>query len=682
MLLAYGLQLRRPYQCQFGLKKRKFTCSVDLSLSNFIFKDAYIQRPVEEKRVAHLNFFAAQLLPTRNLVSGLILILALSLAQSCGLATGQDSAVLEPPAKQATEQEAQPKLNQAALKQVTYDIEYMSSDEMGGRQPGTPGIQLCEDYIVEEYRKAGLQPLENGTYLQELEVGQTRSVDKDATALILKGPNDTKLELDLGKDFQQLVGRKNFDLSSDLVFVGYGISAEEHNFDEYANVDVKDKVVVLIRYEPQPGDPQSVFDGEDTSRHATGRQKVSAARRAGAAGIIMVNDQSRLDEEGEDGLILPDRFGSNSLPFAQIKRDVFDKMLKASSLTSPLGKELSTVSEIEKLIDSNLEPISQPIKDWSCEFKSAFPVKKTKTNNIIGIIEGEGPNADETIVIGAHYDHLGMGAYGSRAGGRREVHNGADDNATGTAAVIELARRFSARDKKPGRRLVFVCFTAEEMGLLGAIHYCENPIYPLESTAAMMNFDMIGWLRENKLTLYNWNTSPQLDPIFEAANEGLGFDLNKPTRAFGGSDHLPFNEREVPNMFIHTGTNPVYHTPEDDFEEINCEGALRVIDYSERVVDMLAELETKPTFGTPKPFRLGVMLDDEEGGVKIEGVSEDSVAEKAGLLEGDIILDVDGEKMEKRRDLVKVLRRDAGKTVKMKLKRGDDEITLNVELKK
>ena len=193
---------------------------------------------------------------------------------------------------------------------------------------------------------------------------------------------------------------------------------------------------------------------------------------------------------------------------------------------------------------------------------------------------------------------------------------------------------------------------------------------------------MIGWLRNEKLTLYNWNTSPQLDPIFEAANEGLGFDLNKPTQAFGGSDHLPFNQRGVPNMFIHTGTNAVYHTPEDDFDAINCEGALRVIDYSERVVDQLAELETKPTFGKPKPFRLGVMVEDEEGYVEIMGVSEDSIAEKSGLLKGDILIDVDGTEIKKRRDIVKMLRRDVGKTVKLKLKRDDKEITLDVELKR
>lgn len=593
------------------------------------------------------------------------------------LVTPHDVFAQDAPAKAAEKKEVS--IDQDALKQVTYDIKYMSSDEMGGRQPGTPGIKLCEDFIVEEYKKAGLKPLENGTYFQEMEVGNTRIVDKAATALALKGPDDAKVELKLGKDFQQLLGRRDFDLSTDLVFVGYGISAPEHNYDDYKGLDVEGKIVVMIRYEPQAEDESSVFDGADTSRHSSGSQKVTAARRAKAAGIIMVNDS--VNAASADELIQADRFRTNGLPFAQIKRSVLNDLLKGSPLTTPTGEKLSNVKAIEAQIDSNLEPISQVMEGWSADFKSAFNIKKTKTNNIIGIIEGEGPNANETIVIGAHYDHLGMGEYGSRAPGRREIHNGADDNATGTAAVIELARRFNKRDKKPGRRLVFICFTAEEMGLLGAIHYCENPLFPLETTAAMINFDMIGWLRDNKLTLYNWNSSAQLDPVFDSANADFGFDLNKPPRAFAGSDHLPFNQRDVPNVFIHTGQTAVYHTPEDDFETLDCEGALKVIDYSEKVVDALASMDKKPVFGAPKPFRLGVMLDDENGAVTVESVTPGSVAEKAGLQKGDVIVEMNGEAMTKRRDISRLIRRDAGKTAKFKLKRGESEVTLNIKLK-
>lgn len=608
---------------------------------------------------------------------------------SNSLSWGGEALAIQSPEAQALQtaanvQDAAESTSRAnALKRVTYDIEYMSSDAMGGRKPGTPGIKLCEDFLVAEYKKIGLKPLENGTYLQEFGVGGTRIVLEDKTELTLTGPNGAELKLELGKDYQQLTARRGFDLDAELVFVGYGIKADEHNYNEYANVDVEGKIVVLIRMEPQVDDPDSVFDGEETSRHSSGRGKITAARNARAAGIIMVNDQKMSNEE-RDELIQSDRFASTSLPFAHIKRSVFNEILQASPLISPLGKSLDNLNAIENLIDENLEPLSQPVDGWSASFKSDFERKQILTNNVIGIIEGEGPNADETIIIGGHYDHLGMGGgASSRAAGRIEIHNGADDNATGTAAILELARRFKQRNEKPGRRLVFICFSGEEMGLLGASHYVQNPIYPIEKTAVMINFDMIGWLRDEQLTLYNWNTSPQFNAIFDSANEGFGFELVKPTNRFGGSDHLPFNAAGVPNMFIHTGTNPVYHTPEDDFEAINCEGALRVIDYSERVVDRLASLEKRPSFGTPRPFRLGVMIDrdEDDGQVKIVGVTSGSVAERSGIQKGDIVLEVDGTKLAKRRDLTKIVRRDRGKTVQLKIKRGDAELVLEVVLK-
>lgn len=609
-----------------------------------------------------------------------------------GVLTAQDAAVVEVPdeikkIQEAASASARPPstgdypLNEKVLEQVTYDIKYMSSDEMGGRQPGTPGIKLCEDYIVAEYKKAGLKPLEDGTYFQEMEVGNKRLVNKEATALSLHGPNDAELKLELGEDFQQLICRRDFDLDADVVFVGYGISADEHNYDDFDGIDVEDKIVVLIRFEPQGEDPNSVFDGADTSRHASGSQKVTAARRAGAAGILMVNDAASAGDT--DDFVQPDRFQTNSLPFAQIRRSVLDEVLESSPLTAPTGKKLESVSDIEELIDSNLEPISQPLEGWTAKFASKFDREATKTNNIIGIIEGEGPNADETIIIGAHYDHLGMGAYGSRAGGRKEIHNGADDNATGTAAVIELARRFGAKDKKPGRRMVFICFTAEEMGLLGAFHYCQNPIFPLENTVSMINFDMIGWLRNNEVTLYSINSSEALGKVFDEANEGFDFKLKKARG--GGSDQIPFNQRKIPNVFVHTGQTAVYHTPEDDFETIDCKGALKVIDYTEAALDRLVALESKPTYGAPArsaPFRLGVMLNDDDGVVTIEGVTEESVAESAGLQKGDVVMEVDGKPMTKRREFSRIIRRDAGKTVQLKLKRGDAEVMLNIDLKK
>ena len=578
----------------------------------------------------------------------------------------------------------------AILERVTYDIKYMASDELGGRQPGTPEMKLCEDYIVGEYKKIGLvSPMEDGSYFQTFEVGKTRKFVADDSGIKLMGPNDAEMELAAGADYTQMTCRKDFDMAGELVFVGYGINAdEEHNYNDYEGIDVEGKVVVLIRREPQQENAASVFDGEEITPYSYIRTKVVAARDAKAAGVLMVNDGLSSPDEDRDELLASDQCGSdtNSIPFAQIKRSALNKILELSPLSTPTGEKLETLEAIEAHIDDELEPVSQTISGWKISMKGAFEDRGIETSNIVGVIEGEGPNAHETIVIGGHYDHLGKGAYGSRAQDRfGEIHNGADDNATGTAGVIELARRYAARDEKPGRRLVFVCFTAEEMGLLGAYHYVQNPIYPLEDTVAMVNYDMIGWLRDDKLTLYGWNSSKQFDALFEAANEGFDLDLQKPASGFAGSDHLPFNEKRIPNTFIHTGINDVYHTPDDDFEAIDCEGAVKVIDFTEKFVDGLAAMEKRPKYGMPKPFRLGVLARANDNGEFVfQRISTGSIAESAGLQEGDVLVSwtVGDEEHEisSQRQLRRAIRRDRGETVKMKLLRDDAEVLLNVLL--
>ena len=557
----------------------------------------------------------------------------------------------------------------------------MASDELGGRKPGTPGIKLCEDYIVAEFKKAGVQPLGNGTYFQPLEVAGPRKLVKTESAFTLSGPNGKTITLELGKNYQQLsTVRNKIDVSGDLVFAGYGITAKEHNYDDFADVDVRGKIVVLLRMEPQQDDANSVFNGNKNTQHSGGRLKAKLARDRGAVGVLIVNDSVTAPDEASDELMDVDRFRKTFCPIAHVQRHIIDGILQEQPLVAPTGEKLRSLKSVEQLIDSNLEAISQPIKGWSGALASSFDKSSITTNNIVGIVEGEGPLAHETVIIGGHYDHLGLGGFGSNAPGRTEIHNGADDNATGTAAVVELARRFAQADKKPARRLVFICFTAEEMGLLGATHYVENPLFDLNDTIAMINFDMIGWLRNKKLTLYNWNTSPQLSPLLDRANSGVGLSLFKPEQGFGGSDHLPFNSISIPNTFIHTGTNDVYHTPEDDFELINCEGALQVIDYSENFIRELATVETRPKFGRPRPFRFGVRLDEQDGKVVVVGISAGSIAAKGGVQKGDVIVEFAGETTTKRRDVSRLVRKLKGQNVKIKLSRDGKEIPLTVKL--
>ena len=568
-----------------------------------------------------------------------------------------------------------------ALKRVTHDIRYMASDEMGGRKPGTPGIKLCEDYIVAEFKKAGVKPLSDGTYLQAVEVSGPRRLVKAESSLNLKGPDNQTIKLQLGANYQQLTSiRKKSVANGDLVFVGYGISAKEHNYDDFRDVDLEGKVVVLLRMEPQQQDANSVFNGDKNTSHSAGSRKAKLAREKGAVAVLIVNDSVTAPDDESDELMAIDRFNRTLCPMAHVKRSVIDGILKEQPLVAPTGEKLKSLKVIEDLIDSNLESISQPIKGWSAELTAKFDKSSIITNNIIGVVEGEGPNANETVIIGGHYDHLGMGGFGSKTPGRKEIHNGADDNATGTAAVVELARRFAQADKKPGRRLVFICFTAEEMGLIGANHYVQNPLFDLSDTVAMINFDMIGWLRNKELTLFNWNTSPQLSALLDRSNEGIGLTLNKPEQGFGGSDHLPFNSIGIPNTFIHSGLNDVYHTPEDDFELINCEGALQVIDYSENYIRELVTVKERPKFGRAVPFRFGVRLEERSGKVVVLGVSRGSIASKIGVTKGDIIVEFAGEMVTKRREVVRLVRKFKGTEVNLKLMRDDKELEMNAKL--
>jgi len=576
----------------------------------------------------------------------------------------------------------------AAIARVTADIKYLASDELGGRLPGSPEMVVCEDYIINEFKRIGLKSgVADGSYKQPFEVGQKKSVNRDATTLTLTGSKGA-LDVVLDTDFKPQVNRRDVAVEGGVVFVGYSIRAEEYNYDEYKNVDVKDKFVVMLRMEPQQTDEKSVFAGTETSPYAFLQAKVTAAMDAGAAGIIMVNDGTTAPNAEKDELSAYDMFGNTvaRIPFVHMTRAKFDELLKQTPVVRGNGDKLDSLAKIELAIDGSLEPVSQELKGWKANLNVAFRNEGTITNNIIGVIEGEGPHADETIVIGAHYDHLGMGQYGSRSG-FGEIHNGADDNATGTAGVMELARRFAKSDKKPGRRLVFICFSAEEMGLLGAVHYCEKPLFPLEKTVSMINYDMIGWLQDDlELTCFSWETSAAYEAALDKANEEMGenrLNLVKPQGGFAGSDHLPFLQRQIPVMFLHTGLTSTYHTPEDDFETIDCVGATKVIDFTEKLLVILADQDEAPKFNAPvqrSRVRLGALLEDQDDGILVDSVVDDSLAAKSGLQAGDMITAIDGEKINRRREINRALSTGKGKTLKLTVVRGSETIEVGIEV--
>ena len=398
---------------------------------------------------------------------------------------------------------------------LDHDIKYLASDEMEGREPGTKGIELAATYMIDTWKQYGVAPGgDNGTYRQDFEVNMGTIADRETTTLAFSG-NGLDMKAVMGDHFQPMMVGGNGSLEdAELVFVGYGITATDDNYNDFAGVDCNGKIVVAIRMEPQQKDPKSVFAGTEPSRHASITRKLQLAMEAGAAGFILVNDGVRA--ENSDELAQPSQFGrpEENIPFFHMKRDAFDSILDKAAVNAPTGEALKSLADIEARIDATLEPISQVIGGVTVDAVTNFTRESVTTSNVIGVIEGEGPNADEVIIIGGHYDHLGYGGYGSNAPGRREIHNGADDNATGTAGLVELARRFAMDDKKPARKLVFIAFSGEERGLLGSAYYVENPIYKLEDIVTMINYDMIGRLREDKLTIFGSGTGTTFDKIF------------------------------------------------------------------------------------------------------------------------------------------------------------------------
>ncbi len=585
---------------------------------------------------------------------------------------------------------------EAIVERVREDIKVLASDELQGRGVETEGIEVAAKRIIDTYEKAGLKPgMPDGSWRQSFPVVLGDEVITEKSKVELTGPDGSKVALKLKDEFQPIRRGTNGEASGGLAFVGYGISSEEDKYDDYAGIDVAGKVVIMIRREPK-GPDGNAFRGSETSTHAFVDRKMELLAKSKAAAVLLVNNDA--GQDGEDELSAPSAFGNQgeSVPFAHVKRSVVDSILKKTPLKAEGDKTLDSLEAVTKYIDETLKPVSQELAGWKVDIATQFETKSISTDNIIGVVEGEGPLADETIVIGAHYDHLGFGGYGSRAQNRTgEVHNGADDNASGTAAVMELARRFGT-GPKPKRRMVFICFSGEERGLIGSEYYVKNPVFPLENTVTMINFDMIGNLKDNRVEVNGVGTAAEFEAIAKKADEVIPVDITIVPGAFAGSDHLPFYRNNIPVMFCFTGMTSIYHTPDDDFETLNIEGAVTVIDYTEQLLRGIDALEKRPTFASSQPRGrrpvasrtpfLGIQPDlaaSGSNGIVLRGVRDNSPAQKAGLQTGDVITMVGETKMESYANLIEILvASKPGDKLTLKFKRAEAEMTVEVELEK
>ncbi len=596
---------------------------------------------------------------------------------------------------------------------ILRDIQYLASDELEGRGVGSQGLDRAADYVRDQFRQAGLQPgLSDSSYFQAFPMAQASALGQP-TELALRGPDGVKRALRLNDEFVPLDFKGPGTFEGPLVFAGYGITAPEYKYDDYAAVDVQGKVVMVMRHEPlqsDQADPHAPFQGRIDTTHARFAAKGENAARHGAVAVVFVNDPYSLRSQKDE--VMPfGRAGGTSgvpIPLAHVTREVADAMLSRA-----MGSDLGA---LEAAIDKDLKPHTRPLDGWSVVGRITIEKKNVDVKNVLGVAEGSGPHADETIVIGAHYDHLGRGGPGSLAIGSHEIHNGADDNASGTAGLIELARRFAIRQPPLPRRLVFAAFTGEELGLVGSAYYVNHPVVPLEQTIAMVNMDMIGRLRQDRLVIYGTGTASEFSPLLESLNAKHHFEIKAVAGGSGRSDQDSFWPLRIPVLHFFTDNHEDYHKPSDHWEKINVEGLDQVLGLVEDTVVALASAETRPAYTVPpeKPARdavagdrpyLGTIpsyssdvaqqmqdhyaryhggnipRDAVRGGVMLDGVAPGGPAEQAGVRRGDILIRLGDQEIKDLEDFQSALvGHQPGDSVRITVLRGDLRVTYPVTL--
>jgi peptidase M28-like protein/PDZ domain-containing protein len=504
---------------------------------------------------------------------------------------------------------ARPAVAPPAEAELRATVEALTAPGMDGRRSGTPGGALAAERIAGWLRVAGLRPGgERESFFQSFAVGRATRVAA-GTALATDGRM-----LDLGRDWTPHGGSAQATLAGELAFVGYGVSAP--GYDDWAGVDVRDRLALALEGAPPH------LAGVKTSR----LEKLIAARRAGARALLVVSDTLPSLAATAAGV----RLVSGSVTPAA-----------ADALLAPTG---TTTAQLASRIAERRAPASFVSTGDRVQVRVALESVDRRAANVVGVLPGtDAALADEAVVLGAHYDHLGV------MGG--SVYPGADDNASGTAVVVGLARAFAAAGPRE-RTLVFALFAAEEAGLLGSGEYVREPAVPVARTAAMLNFDMVGRLRDGSLAIAGVASGRGLRDVVSEAARAAGVKASLRESPYGPSDHSRFYGAGAPVLFFHTGSHADYHRPGDTADKIDAAGMARVAALAARIAERLARAPRpayvalpRPTephgdraVGASRPF-LGVGADSgESDGLRLAQVVANSAAARAGLEDGDVLV--------------------------------------------
>jgi hypothetical protein len=566
-------------------------------------------------------------------------------------------------------------------------VTLLASEEMKGRGNGTPELERAAEYIAREFRAYGLKPAGDGnSFFQKFEI-TTGTAFGSKNSLAVQG-----VAAKTGSGFVTLPLSASGTYDGAVVFAGYGMTAPELMWDDYAGIDVTGKAVVVFRHQPQEMDARSRFAG---TSHATFINKAINARRHGARAIIFITDPNNHAPEADD------------VTRATRSMEGVDLGLVAMHATreavTPLFQKAGkTMADLQRAMDTDLKP--QSFEFTGSRVRAVADVNKVRktVRNVLAAVPGSDRQlSKEWIVVGAHYDHLGLGDRSSLSPSDvGKPHLGADDNASGTAGVLELAR-LAARNREAFKRSVlFMTFAGEELGLLGSNHFVNRPTVPVGSIVGMINMDMIGRVKNERLDIMGTGTAPELKAWVEEANKGVDLKLVLSDVGHDGSDHTSFSAKRIPILFFFSGLHEDYHRPSDTAAKINSKGAVQILSIVANVAERMANAPTRlqytevrppqgpggvppvgggggygPYFGSVPDFR------DDLNGVLFADVRTDSPAAKAGLKSGDLLVEFGGEPIRNLQEFTYALgTKKPGDVVVVAVRRDGKTLRVNVTL--
>ena len=567
------------------------------------------------------------------------------------------------------------------------DVKALSAPSMEGRGAGTKGLGRAAELIVKRYHELKIAPAGINEYLQPFTVITGARLKSDNAAFLLTG--HSKMDLKTNQDFVPFSFSQSGQAAGEMVFAGYGITADEYQYDDYANLDVKDKIVLALRYEPASFASKSGNQG--LTHHAQTITKAINARNHGARALVVVNGKLG---DGEEDLLT--RFGSVNGPqniglvCVQVKNNVAQSWLQAT------GKSLN---DLQEQINSAGKPVSFAFpENLHLSLNIDIETTRATVNNVLAYLPGQ---SDDYVIVGAHYDHLGRGNVDSLAPSQiGQIHPGADDNASGTSGVLELARMLAPQRGQLKRGILFMNFAGEELGLLGSAEWVKEPTLPLGKAIAMINMDMIGRIKDDKVYVGGVGTGSSFKQILEQAQkdqpQDSQFKIETSAGGYSSSDHTSFVAKKIPVLFFFSGLHSDYHKPSDTWEKINAPSAAKLLDLIADVTLQLADAAEPPVFQTvveAKPAGgggdrgygpyFGSIPDFGEStdGLKFADVKPGSPAAKAGLKAGDILIQFGDKPIHNIYDFTDALRRSkVGDVVEVKVLRDGQTVSASVKL--